>query len=349
MTSGTPTYAALSHQVRAAGLLKPNPWFYFLNLGFALAALGLSLFLLTSIPAYWTAAVAGVVFGLASSQVGLLGHDVGHIQFIRRKLPNMFAGMFLGNLLLGFSRHWWVSKHNLHHASPNQVGEDPDVEFALLVFSPEQMATRAPWVRPLVRRQGILIFLYMPLQAMNARLGSLQHVLAVKPRLWQLEVVGVVAHLALYFSLPYLLGISWAHFAVFAVIHQAIFGISNVLIFAPNHKGMPMVPEGERWGFLRTQIVTARNVRSPLLLAWFFGGLNYQIEHHLFPTMPRHNLRKARPFVKALCAEAGLPYVEEGVVASYRGSFGHLSNVTKEIAERSRKEAAGVAAAPQLP
>ena len=339
MQPGPTTYAQLSHQVRAAGLLTPNPWFYFLNLAFALGALSLSLLFLTVMPVWWAAVIAGLGFGLASSQIGLMGHDVGHIQFIRRKLPNQLAGMFLGNILLGFSRHWWVSKHNLHHATPNSVGEDPDVEFSLLVFSPDQMGSRAAWAKPLVRRQGFLIFVYMPLQAMNARLGSMRHVLATRPRLWRLEVATILVHFALYLSIPLLLGVGWLPFLIFALVHQAVFGICNVLIFAPNHKGMPMVPEGEHWGFLKTQIVTARNVRSPLAIAWFFGGLNYQIEHHLFPTMPRHNLRKARPYVKALCAAARLPYVEEGVVASYRGSFGHLTNVTREIETLSRAEA----------
>ena len=339
MTSGTPTYAALSLQVRQAGLLSPNPIFYFANLAFAGIILGGSLAALALFPHWWTAIGAGVGFGLASSQIGLVGHDVGHLQFIRRKIPNMFAGMFLGNILLGFSRHWWVSKHNLHHATPNSVGEDPDVEFSLLVFSPDQMGTRAGWAKPLVRRQGFLIFFYMPLQAMNARLGSMRHVIAARPRLWRIEVAAMLAHFALYLSIPLFLGVGWIPFLVFAVFHQAVFGICNVLIFAPNHKGMPMVPEGEHWGFLRTQVVTARNVRSPLLIAWFFGGLNYQIEHHLFPTMPRHNLRKARPMVKALCAAVDLPYVEEDVVTSYRGSFGHLTNVTREIETLDRAEA----------
>ncbi|MFK4152848.1 fatty acid desaturase [Streptomyces fungicidicus] len=75
-----------------------------------------------------------------------------------------------------------------------------------------------------------------------------------------------------------------AHALVFAALHQALFGLHLGMAFAPNHKGMDMPdPDGERWGHLRLQVLTSRNLRDCLLTDWFLGALNYQIEHHLFP------------------------------------------------------------------
>ena len=79
-------------------------------------------------------------------------------------------------------------------------------------------------------------------------------------------------------------------------------------------------------------MLTSRNVRGGPLVDVALGGLNYQIEHHLFPSMPRHNLRKARPVVKEFCAEHGIAYEETGLVDSYGQALRHLHGVTREPA-----------------
>jgi fatty acid desaturase len=118
----------------------------------------------------------------------------------------------------------------------------------------------------------------------------------------------------------------------FAALHQALFGLHLGLAFAPNHKGMEMPdPKGERWGHLRRQVLTSRNIRGGPLTDWFLGGLNYQIEHHLFPSMPRPNLRLAQPLVRAHCQDVGIPYVETGLVDSYRQALRHLHEVGEPL------------------
>jgi fatty acid desaturase len=120
------------------------------------------------------------------------------------------------------------------------------------------------------------------------------------------------------------------------LVHQATFGVYNVLIFAPNHKGMPNVTEDRRLDFLREQVLTARNVRGHPLVDFWYGGLNYQIEHHLFPTMPRNRLAEAQPIVRAFCEERGIDYYETGLLRSYREVIGHLNEVaTSAEAARS--------------
>jgi len=141
------------------------------------------------------------------------------------------------------------------------------------------------------------------------------------------EAVLLVTHVAAYATLL-LTSLSLGQALAFAAVHQALLGLHLGLAFAPNHKGMEMpAPDGERWGHLRRQVLTSRNVRGDALTDWFLGGLNYQIEHHLFPSMPRPHLRLAQPTVRAYCREMGIPYTETGLVDSYRQALRHMHEV----------------------
>jgi fatty acid desaturase len=117
----------------------------------------------------------------------------------------------------------------------------------------------------------------------------------------------------------------------FMAVHQGVFGLYLGLSFAPNHKGMPMLSSEDSAAgshdHLRTQVLTARNVRPGRVVDAALGGLNYQIEHHLFPSMPRHNLRRAQPIVQAFCVSRGVSYVETGLLRSYGLALSHLHSV----------------------
>jgi fatty acid desaturase len=115
----------------------------------------------------------------------------------------------------------------------------------------------------------------------------------------------------------------------FLVVHQAIFGVYLGLTFAPNHKGMPH-PTGDE-DFLRKQVLTSRNVRGGRFVDAALGGLNYQIEHHLFPAMPTPNLRKAQPIVQRYCAEIGVSYEMTSLTDSYRQALSHLHDVGADL------------------
>ncbi len=119
-------------------------------------------------------------------------------------------------------------------------------------------------------------------------------------------------------------------------MHQALFGVYLGLTFAPNHKGMPH-PDGTE-DFLRKQVLTSRNVRGGRLVDAAMGGLNHQIEHHLFPAMPTPNLRKAQPIVQAYCAEIGVPYEITSVGDSYARAFRQLHDVGADLRrQRARR------------
>ncbi|MCA1647304.1 MAG: fatty acid desaturase [Chloroflexi bacterium] len=114
--------------------------------------------------------------------------------------------------------------------------------------------------------------------------------------------------------------------------HHALTGLYMASIFAPNHKGMPLL--GASQGppnFFREQTLTARNVRGGVLVNLIYGGLNYQIEHHLFPTMARNNLSRAQPHVRAFCEAHGMAYCETGVIQSWREILGHYTRVSRAL------------------
>jgi fatty acid desaturase len=90
---------------------------------------------------------------------------------------------------------------------------------------------------------------------------------------------------------------------------------------------MPIIGPDEKIDYLRRQVLTARNVSGGRLIAFLLGGLNYQVEHHLFPSMPRPALRHAQPIVRDYCLEHGITYTEAGLIESYRIALRHLDEV----------------------
>jgi fatty acid desaturase len=139
-----------------------------------------------------------------------------------------------------------------------------------------------------------------------------------------IEAALLAVHLIGYLAVLFLMLPAGKAFA-FLAVHQMLFGVYLGCTFAPNHKGMPMPTED--LDFLRKQVLTSRNVRGGTLVDIVLGGLNYQIEHHLFPSMPTPHLRRARPIVRQFCAERQVPYTETSLIRSYAEALRHLHRV----------------------
>src|SRR6185437_14683769 len=134
-------------------------------------------------------------------------------------------------------------------------------------------------------------------------------------RRW-LEGLLLLGHCAGYLTLVALV-LSPLRTIAFIAVQQGLFGVYLGCAFAPNHKGMPVLGEQDQLDFLRRQVLTSRNVTGGWPVETLLGGLNYQIEHHLFPSMPRPSLRHCRLLVRTYCAQRGLPYTEAGLATSY--------------------------------
>ncbi|MFD0690019.1 fatty acid desaturase family protein [Actinomadura fibrosa] len=319
-------FTPLAREVRASGLLERRTGYYARAIGLNLAGTAAVWAAVGVLGASWWAVLLGVPLAVLAARTAFLGHDAGHRQIARSARANRLLGLVLGNLMLGMGHGWWNDKHNRHHANPNHVGKDPDVGEGVLSWTREQAAGKRGPLRWVARHQAWLFFPLLTLEGLNLKVNSALY-LRGRPRrdrlveggLLALHAVGV---LALAFAL-----LSPGKAVALLLVQHAVFGVHLGSVFAPNHKGMAMPEPGERWGHLRRQVLTSRNVRGGAVTDWFMGGLNYQVEHHLFPNAPRCNLRRVRPLVRRHCAALGLPYTETGLVESYRLALRHMDEV----------------------
>jgi fatty acid desaturase len=313
-----------------AGLLAPQPLYYWIKSLIAVATLAAVVAIAVVADNPWIVLLDAVLFGIATTQTALLAHDIGHRQAFRSRKANRLASLFFGNMLLGISYTWWLDKHNKHHATPNSMEDDPDVNFPMLVFDSEQIAAKHRAFRPIIAIQAYLFVLFLPLQAIGMRVGSVEHLLRGKARMPLIQAFAMGSHFALFAILLIAIG-SWPVAIGFAVISQVTWGLYNSSVFASNHKGMAIIKPGERMDFLHEQVLTSRNVDGHRLTDFWYGGLNYQIEHHLFPTMPRNRLAEAQVIVRQFCAEEGIAYYSTSLLASYREVFSHLNKVSAPL------------------
>jgi fatty acid desaturase len=319
-------YAGLLNQVRRAGLLKQRPAFYtiWIAANLLLLAAGWAAFVLLGDS--WWQMITATFLAVTFAQNGFLTHDAGHRQIFRSLRANQLVGLVHGNLAVGLAFGWWVDKHHRHHAHPNQEGLDPDIGGENLVYTSAQAGARRGLGRILARHQGVLFFPMLLLLAFDLRVTGVKALTRPGYRNRMPEALLFGLHIAAYVT-AVILVLSPLKALVFVVAHQGLLGLYLGSVFAPNHKGMPILSRHDNSDFLRRQVLTARNVPGGWLTDLVLGGLNYQIEHHLFPSMPRPALRRAQPVVRAYCLDHGLPYVETSLLDSYRQALRHLHRV----------------------
>ncbi|WP_433532901.1 fatty acid desaturase family protein [Micromonospora sp. CA-263727] len=325
--SQTPTgsdFAALSRRIIDAGLMRRRPAYYVLRLSVVTLMFlgGWTAFLV--IGSSWWQLLTAVFLAVTFAQVALVAHDLAHRQVFRTKRPSAIAGLLAGNLGIGMSYGWWMEKHTRHHNNPNHDDLDPDVAPEVLVWATGSAVGRRGLKGFITRHQAALFFPLLTLLAASLKVSSVTALRNGTVKQRGVESALLIVHAAGYLA-AVLLVLSPPQALAFLLVHQALFGVYLGMTFAPNHKGMPH-PTGDE-DYLRKQVLTSRNVRGNRLLDAALGGLNYQIEHHLFPGMPTPNLRRAQPIVRAYCAEIGVPYEETGLVTSYRQALRHLHEV----------------------
>jgi fatty acid desaturase len=323
-------FARLSRRIAEAGLMKRRPGYYAVRLGLviALTAAGWGAFLVLG-DSWWQLAVAAFL-ALMFGQIALVAHDLAHRQVFRRSRTSALWGRLFGNLGIGMSYGWWMNKHTRHHANPNHEDLDPDVAPDILVWSTDQARDSRGLARLIGGHQAWLFFPLLTLEGFNLHVASLRALRSPSMRNRALEAALLLLHLAVYLSALFLV-LSPGKAVAFLAMHQCLFGVYLGCTFAPNHKGMPTLRGDERPDFLRRQVLTSRNVRGGMLTDVLLGGLNYQIEHHLFPSMPTPHLRRAQVVVRAYCAEIGVPYHETGLIRSYREALTHLHRVGEPL------------------
>ena len=317
----------MSQVVRESGLLARTRWFYGL-VGTALAlALGgcITGFILLG-DSWFQLLIAGAL-GILFTQVAFLAHEAAHRQILKTGPANDTLALILGNGVVGMSYSWWATKHTRHHANPNRVGKDPDIDVDTISFLDTDAAQARGLRRAITRRQGRLFFPLLTLEGLNLHALAFRHLVGrdpVKNRGW--EIALLLARFALIWTPVFIflpIGMAFA----FLGVQLAVFGVYMGASFAPNHKGMPVIDPDAKLDFFSKQVRTSRNVSGGWWATWLMGGLNYQTEHHLFPNMPRPHLAQARQIVREHCRTLDVPYTETTPWRSYAIVIAYLNRV----------------------
>lgn len=329
-TLGPGGYRALVKEIHSANLLRRRPGYYALVGAGNLVALALVVTGLVLLRDSWWALALAPVFAVVSTQIAFFSHDAAHLQIARS--PKAVAALCLvhGNLLNALSYGWWTEKHNAHHAHPNDLEHDPDVAVGAFVWDSDQARERRGFAAWMTLHQAALFFPILTLEAFNLRISSVRAVLTPGIRFRRTEAALLLGHFLLYGALL-VTTLTWAQALVFLLVHQALFGIYLGCSFAPSHKGMPaLTPEQAEDPLLR-QVLASRNVRGGRFVRVLLGGLNLQIEHHLFPSMPRPHLPLARAIVRQHCVDRGIPYAEVSLLGSYALGLRHMQRVGEPL------------------
>nr|WP_216217566.1 acyl-CoA desaturase [Amycolatopsis aidingensis] len=318
-------FAELSRTIKQRGLLRRRYGYYTIRIIGTIGAFVAAWVVFGYLGDSWWQMLTAVFLAVVYTQLSFIGHDAGHKQIFHRRRGNDAVG-FAHAGLVGLSYGWWVGKHNRHHANPNHEDDDPDLEVPALAFTTDQASAKGGFLRWIAKHQAFLFFPLLLLEGLNLHWSSIKAVWRGEVRSRGLEKALLIAHVGGYLAAVFLV-LSPLTAIVFILVHQGLWGVYMGCSFAPNHKGMPTLAEGHSLDFLRKQVLTSRNVRGGRWVDILLGGLNYQIEHHLFPSMPMPSLRRAQPIVRDFCRARGIDYSQCGIVRSYGYVLRHLHAV----------------------
>jgi fatty acid desaturase len=292
-------WQSLFHDVTGQRLMAPSVarTLFKLAILFVLlaAALGLS----------WCAAswpervVAWVALALLIAQFAFVGHDAGHGSIARSPVVNRAVGQFAMTLVTGLAFDEWIGRHRAHHRYCQDESRDPDMAVGVVVsLTAESGRRKGALGRFMTRHQAIHVWLLSLFFGHSQRHVSQAAVIG-DPRRYRLDAAMLVLHFTLWFGIPCaVLDVPLADALLVYAIPVTLLGPYLAAIFWVNHVGMPLVRRVESFSFFEHQAVTSRTILNPPGWNWVFGGLNFQIEHHLFPQVPSSRLPAVHSIVR---------------------------------------------------
>lgn len=321
------SYRELSAVIHDAGFARRRYTYFATSIfGWTLTLAGL-LVVVAILGNSWLQLVPAILLGLVMAQLGFLSHEAAHRTIFASRKWNEWTSRCISGLLMGLSYNWWMAKHNTHHANPNKEGADPDVESTLLVLTPDGGERRKGLAARISRLQGWFFIPLLCLEGLNLHVASVKMLLSTPSlRHRYVELLMIMIRHATYviFLLTFLpLGKTIA----FLGVQVGVFGIMLGGAFALNHIGRPTVPADVQLDFLRRQVVMSRNITDGPLIRFLMGGLQFQIEHHLFPVVPRPNLPEVQKIVRQRCSELGIEYTEESLGQAFINVVSYLNQV----------------------
>jgi fatty acid desaturase len=329
-------FSQVLNLVRDAGYLKKKPSFYIIRL-VVISVIASALWTgagflawAATLNGWWMVLAFAIValLGVMSAQYGFIAHEAAHRQIFRNNKLNDWTGLILANLFAGLSYGFWLKKHNKHHQRPNQIGEDPDIAIRVLSFTTESKMSKKGIERWFSDRQGYLFPLLLLFTGFDLLLDSVAGMgrkdRSIGIRILEFSLM-LIRQFAPYVVLAIMFGPFWAMAMWFVMMMS--FGFFMGAAFAPNHKGMPLVEKDSSLDFFSRQVLTSRNIKGSWLKDNLMGGLNYQVEHHLFPSMARPYLRKTHAIVSEYCRQNDVTLVEMNLFSSYMVIMKHLNKV----------------------
>ena len=295
--------AALHDAVTDAGLMERCPRYYTLQIATILGIAFAGALLLTLCHSAIVRSLCAPLFGFVSVQLAFLGHDLAHGQITSNARAKRRYGLLIGNFLTGISHTWWLDDHRAHHSYPNDPERDPTARILT------KWLVKCPY----------LYILVAPVGALSPLVASLAFILrSVRQR--RAEAASVAVH---YFAF---LGVTFAILppvvaAVFILLFYLSFGMYLAIVETPNHRGRPLQYHSDADPFAARQGLATGNIESSRWQDYFYGGLNFHIEHHLFPTMPRPQLRRASDISRSFLTNEGIPYQTASLLDCYREAF----------------------------
>lgn len=275
----------------------------------------------------WYQLILAGFLGLAMSQLGFLSHEATHQEIFASRRWNEWTARVLGNLFIGLSYGWWTNKHSRHHAQPNKERWDPDVTPGVFSMTPEATDQRSDLRAKLSQYQGFYFLLLLPFEGFSLHISSVRAVFFSRQmKLRWVEIIFLSIRLIglplfLFIVLPFWLALA------FLLVQVLVFGFLLGGAFATNHIGMPSVPHDAEIDFLRRQVYMSRNIRGGRVVHFLMGGLQYQIEHHLFPRVARPHLPELQKMVRERCSQLGIPYTETTLVDAFSTIIAYLNQV----------------------
>ncbi|XP_070313572.1 acyl-CoA 6-desaturase isoform X3 [Odocoileus virginianus] len=349
----TEDFRALRKTAEDMNLFKSNQLFFLLHLAHIIAMESIAWFTIFYFGNGWIPTIiTAFVLATSQAQAGWLQHDYGHLSVYKKSMWNHIVHKFVIGHLKGASANWWNHRHFQHHAKPNIFHKDPDVNMLHVFVLGESQPIEA--CATLVPRPGIKPTppaLKGEVLTTGPQYGKKK--LKYLPYNHQHEyffLIGPPLLIPLYFQYQIIMtmiirkdwvDLAWAisYYTRFFITYIPFYGVLGSILFLNfirfleshwfvwvtqmNHIVMEIDREPYRDWF-SSQLAATCNVEQSFFNDWFSGHLNFQIEHHLFPTMPRHNLHKIAPLVRSLCAKHGIEYQEKPLLRALQDIIGSL-------------------------
>jgi fatty acid desaturase len=334
-------YTALAKRVKDAGLLRRRPGSYLTRVIVLAALYATGFVLLATLGHTWWQLLVAFGFSVVFTQTAFLAHDAAHKQVFTSGPRGEMFSRIVANLFVGLSYGWWIHKHTRHHGNPNTVGKDGDIAPGAVVFVTNEAPVRTGFTGWLTAHQGFWFIPILALAGLDLHVSALKAIFGGEKVAHRKQEAVLVLIRLIGFPTLVLLLLGPVLGLAFMAVQFASFGIYMGGTFALNHTGMKVIDRDEKVDYLRRQVLTSRNISGGRPMEHLMGGLNLQIEHHLFPNMPSANLRKVRPMVREYCAELGVEYVQNDVFSAWRLVLGYLHRVGARNADPFDCPAAG--------